>query len=361
MKTLLVTLEYPPFKGGVANYYSNLAKYWPIGENITVLDNSKGDLVASKGLFPWLRSVSTILKWYKEDNFDHLLVGHILPLGTAAIMAAFVRPFSFSVILHGLDFSSAISSGRKRFLARLILRRAQRIICANSYVADLVRQFDKKLNDKIAVVNPGIEPITPLENCDKLKDLREQYNLEGKFVLFSLGRLVSRKGFDTVIKALSGNELRLPNLVYFIAGLGPEEQNLRSLAAASTLNNQIFFLGNITEEEKWCWLYACDVFILPTRTIGPDFEGFGIVYLEANLVGRPVIAGASGGVKDAVVDNLNGLLVSPEDMTAIRTAIKRLADNSQLRKQLGLNGQIRALEKFKWDKQAAEVSRFLQV
>ncbi len=361
MRTLLITLEYPPFKGGVANYYSNLAKYWPIGENITVLDNSKRDLITKKGLLPWLKSVSTILKRRKEDDFDHLLVGHILPLGTAAIIAAFIRPFSFSLILHGLDFTSAISSVRKRFLTRMILHRAEKIICANSYTAELVRQFNKKLNDKIAVVNPGIEPIIPSEDCDRLKELREQYQLEGKFVLFSLGRLVSRKGFDTVIKALSSNESIVPNLVYFIAGSGPEEKNLRSLAAASPLKNEIFFLGGITDEEKWCWLYACDAFILPTRTIGPDFEGFGIVYLEANLAGRPVIAGDSGGVRDAVIDNVNGLLVQPEDMVEIRAAIKRLADSPELRKQLGLNGKSRAAQEFRWDKQAEEVCRLLKV
>ena len=128
MKTLLITLEYPPFKGGVASYYSNLAKYWPIGERISVLDNRRGELLALHGLFPWLKAVGSILKWRKEADFDHLLVGHILPLGTAAMIAAFIRPFSFSVILHGLDFAAAVSTARKRCLAKLILRRAKQII-----------------------------------------------------------------------------------------------------------------------------------------------------------------------------------------------------------------------------------------
>ncbi len=360
MKTLLITLEYPPFKGGVANYYSNLSRYWPIEENITIVDNKNGELIARQGLWPWLKAVSTILKLRKENDFDHLLVGHILPLGTAAIIAAFIRPFPFSIILHGLDFTSALSSWRKRLLTRLILRRAQSIICANSYTADLVNKFNKKLHSKTSVVNPGIEPIIPSEDCDKLKELREQYNLEGKFVVFSLGRLVARKGFDTVIQTLSGNEPIANNLVYFIAGLGPEEHNLRSLAAVSPLKNQIFFLGGISEEEKWCWLYACDVFILPTRTIGSDFEGFGIVYLEANLAGKPVIAGDSGGVRDAVIDGVNGLLVPSEDTATIRSALKRLADDSTLRQQLGDNGRRRAAKDFKWDKQAAKVFQALK-
>lgn len=360
MKTLLITLEYPPFKGGVANYYSNLAKYWPLGEHINVLDNSRGDLMAAQGLFPWLKAVSTILKWHKEEDFDHLLVGHILPLGTAAIIAAFIHPFPFSVVLHGLDFSSAISSPRKRLLTRIILARAQKIICANSYTAELVRQFNKKLAHKVSVVNPGIEPIIPKESCDKLQELKEQYNLEGKFVLFSLGRLVARKGFDTVIKALSGRDFAVSNLVYFIAGLGPEEHHLRSLAAVSPLKNKIFFLGSITEEEKWCWLYACDAFILPTRAIGHDFEGFGIVYLEANLAGRAVIAGDSGGVRDAVIHRENGLLVPPEDTEAIREAIRQLAENKEWCQQLGANGQVRAARDFKWDKQARALCRILK-
>ena len=361
MKTLLITLEYPPFKGGVASYYSNLAKYWPIGERISVLDNSRGALLASSGLFPWLKAVGSILKWRKEEDFDHLLVGHILPLGTAAMIAAFIRPFFFSVILHGLDFSAAVSSLRKRFLAKLILRHAKQIICANSYTAELVRQFDSKLAAKITLVNPGVETIIPDKNCEQLQEIKEQYKLEGKFILFSLGRLVARKGFDTVIQALSGNEFAASNLVYFIAGLGPEEHNLRTLAAVSPLKNQIFFLGGITEEEKWCWLHACDAFILPTRTIGVDFEGFGIVYLEANLASKPVIAGDSGGVRDAVIDGVNGLLVPPEDTEEIRAAILRLMANPELGRQLGQNGRTRAAQKFKWDDQAAAICRSLKV
>lgn len=360
MRTLLITLEYPPFKGGVANYYFNLAKYWPLGENIKIIDNSKNELMAQSGRFPWFRAVTTLIRQQKRKSFDHLLVGHILPLGTAALLAAFIRPFSFSVFLHGLDFSAAVSSYRKSFLTKLILRQAENIICANSYTADLVHRFDKKIKNKIQVVNPGIEPIIPDKDCDKLEEIKSQYGLEGKFVLFSLGRLVARKGFDTVIKAISHNEFKLNNLVYFIAGSGPQEKELKTLAAASPLKDKIFFLGGITEDDKWCWFHACDAFILPARMIGSDFEGFGIVYLEANLAGKPVIAGDSGGIRDAISDGVSGLLVEPEDLFEIRMAIERLAADSALRAELGNKGRERAVTKFRWDNQAAKICTILK-
>jgi len=99
---------------------------------------------------------------------------------------------------------------------------------------------------------------------------------------------------------------------------------------------------------------------MPAREIGPDFEGFGIVYLEANLVGKPVIAGDSGGVKDAVKDGWSGLLINPADTLAIREAIIKLASDHNLCTTLGSQGRVRALEKFNWDRQANRLARALK-
>jgi phosphatidylinositol alpha-1,6-mannosyltransferase len=351
MKTLLLTLEYPPFNGGVANYYASLVKYWPKTEEIEVINNNQGVLFKD-GFVSWKGVVGKIRHWQKISRFDYLLIGQILPLGTAAYCASLIKPFKYAIILHGLDFSSGLARPRKRFLMRLILKRADKIICANSRVAQMVLDFNRQLEDKVKIVNPGVELSSPAVSLEKVQNLQQHYGLEDAFTLLTLGRLTLRKGVDSVIKALADPALKDLKIKYFIAGTGAQEKYLRELASQSPRQEGIVFLGEISEADKWNWLYACDAFIMPAREIGPDFEGFGIVYLEANLAGKPVIAGDSGGVKDAVQNLANGLLVNPEKIEEISQAILRLAHDKKLAGELGEKGRQRAQAEFNWEKQA---------
>ncbi len=222
MKTLLLTLEYPPFKGGVANYYGNLAKYWPIEEKFVVLDNSRQALMKSSGFLSWVPSISALNRKLANDKIDYLLVGQILPLGTVAWLVSYFKKIDYAVILHGMDLALAIRTPWKRFLSSLILKRANKIICANSYVQEKLIEFSSDLEEKVALVNPGIEGGAPDISPNDIKEIKDTYNLESKTILFSLGRLVKRKGVDKVIETLINlPEESVSNLVYFIAGSGP--------------------------------------------------------------------------------------------------------------------------------------------
>jgi phosphatidylinositol alpha-1,6-mannosyltransferase len=88
---------------------------------------------------------------------------------------------------------------------------------------------------------------------------------------------------------------------------------------------------------------------MPNRIgVGGDFESFGIVYLEANSFGKPVIGGRSGGVPEAISDGVSGVLVDPEDLGELRSAIKRLLEDEELRLKLGSAGYTRVIEEFTW-------------
>jgi len=395
MNILLITLEYPPFKGGVANYYGNLVKYWPEAGNIRVLADKKRDrsekdndnrvirrrLVSRLFVPKWLGAVWHLHWTVKQHKIDHILVGQILPLGTAAYIVSLVTGKPYTVFIHGMDITYAQRKRRKRRMARRILKRADKIICGNSYTAGLVESLinskseilnakqttiykhqitnsvsagkrDDRSNSKIFTVNPGIEPIDLDKYRARADKLRQEYNLEDKTVLFSVGRLVRRKGFDRIMQALPKAQKYADNLAYVYAGDGPEKYDLRR--AAKGVRN-ITYLGKISEDEKWAWLLASDIFIMPAREAGGDFEGFGIVYLEANLAGKPVIAGNTGGVSDAVQATYSGLLVNPEDTEELANNIITLAKNKQLREQMGQAGRQRALNEFQWQKQIAHI------
>lgn len=360
MKTLLFTLEYPPFHGGVANYYGNLAKYWPISEKMSILNNDKGELNKGSGFLSWWPALFSLHRKLSKEEFGCLLVGQILPLGTVAYIISWLKPIKYTVFLHGMDFALAIKSPRKQFLSKLILRRADKIICANSYVQDRLIEFLPEASVKTRIVNPGIEGGAPAIEASDILEIKNQYHLENKTVLLSLGRLVKRKGVDMTIEALSLiPEEQSKDIIYFIAGAGPREEYLKKLVPPRLLN-KIIFLGSLSNQEKWTWLKICDIFVMPSRDISGDFEGFGIVYLEANLSGKPVIAGNSGGVRDAVVDGVSGLMVDPEKIPEIKETIINLVKNPELRDRLGHDGKARALKDFDWENQAIKVWQFIK-
>jgi phosphatidyl-myo-inositol dimannoside synthase len=389
-KFLLFTLEYPPFKGGISQYYKNLAEYWPTDQFFILTDNSllnkdtkkiKYRQLLNKYLRPrWVRAIWQLHKAISNLSFDklrtskspispstssgqanfHVIVGHILPLGQAAYYLAKFKKFKYSVILHGLDFSLAIKTKPKQKITKKILKRAEKIVCANNYTAALVKCFDINLAPKVFVVSPSIEP-SFVRNPQRVKELREKYGLAGKTVMLGLGRLVQRKGIDKVIEALAIAERQAPTIVYAVAGTGPEEKNLKNLAASlpDGLKNKIIFLGQISDADRWAWLELCDIFIMASRNISGDFEGFGTVYLEANLAGVPVIAGDSGGVRDAVINNINGLMVDSEKPEDIARAIIKLAADAKLRQELGEQGKRRTVENFNAKKQAEKIYKLL--
>lgn len=344
MKILLFTLEYPPFKGGVSNYYENLVKYWPTPGELRVLHNNNNALLYN-WLWPkWLPAFVALWQAIHKYKINHIIVGHILPLGTVTYFLTRLTKTPYSVVMHGMDFNSAISTNRKKLLTEKILNSAEKIICGNTFTAELVFKFLGNSNDKIRIVNPGITPEYNV-NPEITKKLSREYNLENKIVLFSLGRLEKRKGFDKVIEAMPIALKELPNLYYVIAGDGRDKMSLINKAME---NRSITFLGTISEEEKWAWFDLCHIFIMPSRNIDGDFEGFGIVYLEAGIAGKPVIAGASGGVNDAVEHDVNGLLIDPHNVKSLAEAIIFLAKNPNERARLGSQGRKRAITNFNW-------------
>ncbi len=355
MKLLLCTLDYPPRLGGVATYYENLIKSWPEAGAWTVLDNNQEALLTKTGPWRWRRAIAALIKANRLNKPDLIFLGQILPLGPAALLANLFSPFKFGVFFHGMDLTFALKTPRKRFLTGLTCRRAKIIVCVNSHVKEILLAAWPKLADKIILLHPGATAIA--SDSKIIEAFHQSYDLNGKKIIFSIGRLVKRKGFDQVIRAL--NLVDNKDWRYLLAGDGPEAASLKNLAAQSPYAKQIIFTGSLTEKEKWSCLNLCDIFITTSRDLDGDFEGFGIVYLEANLMGKPVIAGASGGVADAVIPGVNGLLVDPENPTAIAAAIMRLLNNPEEAKRLGRAGKDRAERDFSWAGQADKLYKKL--
>jgi phosphatidylinositol alpha-1,6-mannosyltransferase len=182
--------------------------------------------------------------------------------------------------------------------------------------------------------------------------------LDGKKVLLTVGRLYARKGMDRVIESLPALLGQIPDLVYLIIGAGPYRAALEHLVAAHDLGRHVVFTGAVREHELAAHYSLGDVFVMANREM-PDgeTEGFGLVFLEANACGLPVIAGLAGGSVDAVADQVNGLVVDGDDVPAIAGAISRMFEDEALRGSLRAGG-IAVASASGWNRRVGQFLHF---
>ncbi len=342
----LVTLDYPPERGGVARYLGNLVE--ASHGTIDVFVN-EAHQVAGPGHVERARLVRTawpawwpmvpVIRGFRRRGYSSVLVSQALPCGTAAWLARLAGGLPYAAILHGLDLRLALRSRRKTWLLRRILRGARLVIANSRVVADELKTLDARLAP--LVITPGVEPI---EFPPREAARRDLGVADETFQLLAVTRLVPRKGLDRLLDAM---QLLPEDVRLTIIGDGQDRERLASIAAP--LGERVCFLREADDAERDAWYAAADVFALPVRDEGDDVEGFGIVFLEAALAGLPSVAGASGGAVEAVADGETGLLVDPHDPQAIAGAIQRLRADPGLRRRLGRAGRERAKRDFRWE------------
>lgn len=198
--------------------------------------------------------------------------------------------------------------------------------------------------------------VNPWVNCEgrkvfeqvALNEKRRQLLIpEDARILITVGRLIRRKGVDLVMEAMASLAVDFPNSYYLVVGEGPERENLERLAWSLGIRERVVFLSGVDDEEKWALLAMSDVFVMPNRTLnGTDWEGFGIVFLEAALAGKPSVGGNNGGVPDAILDGETGFLVETKDSNETAQAIRRLLEDEALRVEMGEKARKRVLNDF---------------
>ncbi|MCX6740031.1 MAG: glycosyltransferase family 4 protein [Candidatus Parcubacteria bacterium] len=369
-KTLLITIDFPPQKGGVATYLSNICHNLEY-DKIVVLankqngsehfDNKQGYKIIRARLFnrffwpAWFRTLRLAKKVIRQEKVEQILISHVLPMGYIALLLK----LPFIVSLHGFDVLAAQKTAWKKYWLLKILNQAKAIIVNSKFTENEVSKLAIS-SDKISIVYP-CPNIKPEDlNSQERQTLKTELELHSKKVLLSVGRMVPRKGFDKVIEALPEVIEKIPNLVYLLVGNGKRYlDDLEILAIQKQVLDHVTICEDIPDTNLPSFYDLADVFIMPARQIGSDVEGFGIVYLEANSFGKPVIAGKSGGASEAVIDGQTGILVDPENVSQIAKVIINLMTDQEYAIKLGAQGKERVLSEFQWDKQVAKLRDIL--
>ena len=241
-----------------------------------------------------------------------------------------------------MDASGIYQWNWMRGVLRDILRDAAHITaCSADALADVERfAAPISLSGRARVIYNGIALRDFAGDTAKHEQARHE---QARPYVFAMGRFVRQKGFDVLLKAFARAQLEDFDLI--LAGDGPEAAALRELAGGA---RNVLFWGRADRADVGRLLRGCAWFVLPSRV-----EPQGIVNLEAMACARAVVASRTGGVPEIVLDGETGVLVPPDDIEALASALRALARQPQLRERLGAAGQLRA-QQFDWDALAAQ-------
>ncbi len=182
---------------------------------------------------------------------------------------------------------------------------------------------------------------------------RERFGFDpDRPLVVGCSRLVPRKGFDVLLRAVAG----LDDVQVAIVGRGRDHDRLTRLAAS--VGPRARLLGRVDDVDLPAVYGMADVFSMLCRDRwgGLEAEGFGIVFLEAAACAVPALAGRSGGAHEAVLDGETGLVVEPRDVAGVRHALTRLLGDEALRDRLGRAARTRAEAEFSYDALAARLA-----
>jgi len=335
MRIAILSEEFPPMIGGIAEYLGNLARelgkihdvaVWaPPPMNFTSEENSPAEMPYQR--FPLPRTIWGMWKALRQWQPDRIIVGHThFQLLLSARLAAGSR---YLAIAYGNDFLAAQRAWHRTFV-NYLLAQARPLITISHNSASRLRSLGIP---NPVVIYPGTDPkrFSP-----------PQHPPPPPFTLLSVGRLVQRKGLDVAIRAVADLRQRHPDIRYLIGGRGPERPHLQHLARDLGVKDVVHFLDSVPPAELPDLYRQAHIFVLPLReeSRADSIEGFGIVFLEAAATAVPSVAGKTGGAVEAVRDGETGFLIPPADVSAVTTTVERLILDETLRRRLGQNGRL---------------------
>jgi phosphatidylinositol alpha-1,6-mannosyltransferase len=342
----VVTNDFPPRIGGINDYVRQLFGDFEPG-SVTIFSSSFPGWQAFDRTFPHevIRLDTEMmlpLPWVRRRLHDELrarrpdilLFGATWPLGHMGPAVRRKLGIPFGGFTHGLELTGALIPGMLRHIGR----EASLLTAVSEWTrAKLEPAFG--WNGRMGLMPSGIDTdrFRP-DVSDAL--VRERHALGDAPVICCVSRLVARKGQDMLIRALPIVHREFPAVRLLIVGSGPYLARLREMAAATPCGDHIVFTGAVSYDELPAYFRAGDIFAMPCRSrlMGLDIEALGAVFLQGAAVGRPVIAGASGGAPEAVKAGETGFAVDPASPEVIAGAVLQLLRDPAQARAMGEAG-----------------------
>ncbi|MEK7631451.1 MAG: glycosyltransferase [Patescibacteria group bacterium] len=367
MRVLLITTTFLPQFGGVERFLAHLfGKREDI--HVDVLTEPGTDVVSGWKLIRtplltgkirprWLGTYRSFQHYTEKHDYDVIILGHYAPYLAAALHCRKKYGTKVVVITHGMDILSYDTAGgiRRRML-RKNLPKADLVIANSQFTNTHLKRLGVAESRRV-VVTPGAD--APEQRMDKIAARKTLKLSPDAQVLLTVGRLVQRKGHVLAIDAVASLAQKYPNLHYLIVGRGAEETHIRTRIAKHHLEQRIHVLNNV--EDTNTVYAAADLFVFPSfEGKRGDVEGFGLVSVEAQAHGLPVIASNTGGIPETINPGITGELVEPGEADEIAKAIEPFLKDPFRLQRYSDRARKFAKEQFSWETRRKRIAELLQ-
>jgi glycogen(starch) synthase len=376
MKVLMLSWEYPPhIVGGLGKHVYYLSKTLALKNiDITVITYTDGTSKSEEFInnvrvirvnpyslrYPdfisWIYGMNLLMveKALKLRNFD-IIHAHDWLTALAGINIKYIMRKPLIATIHSTELGRRrgyLSNDYERHIHEIewiLTYEAWRIICCSDYMVSEVNKFFQCPLNKIVRIYNGVDPnsLVPSSNVNR-KNYAEDYE---KIVLF-VGRLVYEKGPHLLVEA--ANILKRNDIKFLFIGEGTMKPYLLELGKKLGISEKLYFLGHVPDDVLYAIYKMASVAVFPSL-----YEPFGIVALEAMALGTPVIVSAVGGLNEIVINEYNGIKVTPGSAYELAKAIEKIVDNPSLSKRLIENAK-NFVKNFTWEKAAEETIKLYE-
>jgi glycosyltransferase involved in cell wall biosynthesis len=300
---------------------------------------SPGGLKALAYQMIYLAEATALAHHLRARGIDHLHNHIAKSSGTVAMLASEMTGIPYSFTLHGPDIFYEPHHWR---LDEKIAR-ARFVACISHFARSQAMVFSAPGHwGKLHIVHCGVDPA---RYAGPAPDAAAH--------LLFVGRLAAVKGVPVLFEAMQGLIADHPDLRLTLVGDGPERAGLE--ARAQGLGGHVDFVGYKSQTEVAALLREATALVLPSFA-----EGLPVVLMEALAAGVPIVATRIAGVAELVEDGVNGRLVPPGDVMALRAALAEVLGDAELRARMGAAGRAKVLGEFDSAREAAWLAQLFE-
>ena len=298
--------------------------------------------------------MATVTREARRLRPDLLHAHWLLPNGLIGAVASRLLGIPLVISVPGSDAQVANANPVFRALARFAMRQASLMTANSADLRDAVAALDPTVLHKFDLILYGADPTALKPDPTGVADLQAHWianqpitqSPSHPVIVLCVGRMVYKKGFDTLIRALAEPTLRDQDVLVVMIGEGDQKAEWQALAQALGVNDRLRWVGNVPKDKIGLYYNACDVLVNPS--VRKPVDGLNVCVLDAMSCGKTVVGSTVAGNPLAIVDGETGFLTAEGDPGALAAALAKLAADPALRQRMGAAARQRIETELGW-------------